>query len=73
MVVIKIPKESSLRLKFSLGLDGKGNEIVKSKTFSNIKNTSADEDVHAVAKGISELCKYTLMEISRQDNGIISE
>lgn len=73
MAVIKTPKESSLKLKFSLGLDGKGNEIVKSKTFPRIKNISSDEDVHVVAKCISELCKHTLMEISRQDSAIISE
>lgn len=73
MAVVKIPKESSLRLKFSLGLDGKGNEIVKSKTFPNVKNTASDENIHAVAKGISQLCKHTLMEISRQDNANLSE
>lgn len=73
MAIIKTPKESSLKLKFSCGLDGKGNEITKSKSFANLKNTSTDDNIHSVGKGIAGLCKHTLMEITRVDNAVISE
>lgn len=73
MAVVKIPKESSLKLKFSCGLDEKGNAITKSKSLANIKNTAADENIYAVGKEIAGLCKHTLMEVARVDNSVISE
>lgn len=73
MAVIKTPKESSLKLKFSCGLDGKGNEITKSKSLANVKNTAADDNIHAVGKEIAGLCKHTLMEVTRVDNAVLSE
>lgn len=73
MAVIKTPKESSVKLKFSLGLDGKGNEITKSKTLANVKNAASDENIHEVAKEISNLQKHTLMEVARVDNALLSE
>ncbi|WP_143151369.1 DUF1659 domain-containing protein, partial [Tepidibacter formicigenes] len=38
MAVVKIPKESSIKLTFSLGLDEHGKEILRKKSLSHVKN-----------------------------------
>lgn len=73
MAIVKVPKESSIRIKFSAGQDGKGNEIIKNKTLPHVKSDAVDDNVHAVAKEIAALSQHTLMEIVRVDNSALNE
>lgn len=73
MAVIKTPENSSIKMTFSHGMDGQGNEIIKSKTLANVKTSATDDNIHAVAKGVSGLQNHTLMKVVRQDNALLSE
>ncbi|SHK67888.1 DUF1659 domain-containing protein [Tepidibacter formicigenes] len=73
MAVVKIPKESLIKLTFSLGLDEHGKEILRKKSLSHVKNDATDDNIYYVAKGISGLQQHTLMDVVRQDNSSLSE
>ncbi|SHH42048.1 DUF1659 domain-containing protein [Tepidibacter thalassicus] len=73
MAIVKIPKESSIKLTFSLGLDEHGKEIFKRKSLAHVKNDATDDNIYAVAKGISGLQQHNLVDVIRQDNLSLSE
>ena len=51
----EIKNGSSLKLQFNSGLGTNGKVIIKSKTFSNLKEDASADDVLAVATAISNL------------------
>ncbi|MDU2197742.1 MAG: DUF1659 domain-containing protein [Peptostreptococcaceae bacterium] len=51
----EIKNGSSLKLQFNRGLGTNGKVIIKSKTFSNLKEDASADDVLAVATAISNL------------------
>ncbi len=67
MAVVSEAKDSKLRIKYIEGIDGDGNNIVKTKTYSNVKAGSADADVYLVADAMMTLQSKTVEEIARID------
>ena len=67
MAVIKNHADSKLKLVFNAGLDEKNNEIIKNKTFSNIKSTAEDENLYNLGGAISDLQSYSLMNLMKYE------
>ncbi|MBS4215146.1 MULTISPECIES: DUF1659 domain-containing protein [Neobacillus] len=59
---------SKLRLAFQVDIDEKGNPVVKTKTFSNIKKESTADQLFQVALAISALCNDPLNKTERSDS-----
>jgi len=67
MTVITNAKESKLQLKFSMGLDSNGKEIIKTKTLTGIKTQATDQDVMDVATALVSLQSNPVADIVRVD------
>ncbi|KDR96804.1 Protein of unknown function [Peptoclostridium litorale DSM 5388] len=65
--------DSSIRLKYSYGVDGDGHEISKRKTLSKVKCDSTNEDIYAVAQSIGGLQDPSLVEVVREDSKMLNE
>ncbi|WP_108670226.1 DUF1659 domain-containing protein [Peribacillus acanthi] len=57
----------SLRLTFDGGVDGKGNQIFKRKSFSNIDVTATPDQLFATGNAIAVLQGYPLLSIDSQE------
>lgn len=65
--------ESILVLAFNVGVDEKGNEIIKTQRFSKLSANAKDEDILGVSKSLSSICDYPLKKVINQEISIISE
>ena len=63
----EIKNGSSLKLQFNRGLGTNGKVIIKSKTFSNLKEDASSNDVLAVSTAISNLQKHDLYDTIKID------
>ena len=68
----EIKNASSLKLQFNKGLDSNGKDVIGSKTFSNLKESSSADDILAVANAIGELQKHDLYDVVKIDYTSIS-
>ena len=74
MSVITMNNPSRLRVKLDAGLsDSTGKTIVKSKTYSNLKNDANEQDVYDVAQALMGLQDYDVLEVLKQDSTTLSE
>ena len=67
MPVMPNQANSKLKLVFSTGLDENNKDIVKNKTFSNIKPTISSEDLYELGTAISDLQAYPLLNLIRYE------
>lgn len=63
----EIKNASSLKLQFSKGLGTDGKPLTGSKTFSNLKEDAASDDVLAVANALANLQKHDLYDVIKID------
>ena len=68
MAVISNAKESKVQLKFSIGLDNNGKEIIKTKTLTGIKTQATDQDVMDVMQTLASLQSNNVSAIVRVDS-----
>lgn len=73
MAVNTVPQHSKLKIQYDAGLDKKGNQIVKSKTYSRIKASATNEDVYSVAASLTGLQELPLISVTRIDETEIVE
>lgn len=59
------PMDTRLQIQFDLGLGENGRRISRTKTFSNIKSTAADQDLYEVASALIALQEYPVAAIRR--------
>jgi hypothetical protein len=71
-MAVEINNLSSLKIKLSLGLDGDGKAITRSKTFGALKHNALTDDILAVANAFAGLGQYDLMDVLKVDNTSIS-
>ncbi|QEK11522.1 DUF1659 domain-containing protein [Crassaminicella thermophila] len=64
---------SKLKIIFSNGVDENGKERKKTKTYSNLKSTSTDQDVYDLAAILVGLQTDTALKVSRLDEKEISQ
>lgn len=64
-----MPNEATSKLKLVLnaGLDENSKNIVKNKTFSNIKPNVSNEDLYELGAAISNLQSYPLISIVKHE------
>jgi len=65
MAIVTVPRDSKLKLQLDGGVDGNGREIVKSKTFSNVKTDAVDDTVYTVANSLTSLQNLPLISVTR--------
>ncbi|MGL5713770.1 DUF1659 domain-containing protein [Clostridium chrysemydis] len=66
--VTEIKNFSSLRIKFDCGLGDNGRSLIRSRTYSNLKNDATALDVFNVANAIASLQKHSVLDIVKVDN-----
>lgn len=72
MAVTVIKNPSGLKMKFYCGKDENDKNIIRSKTFSNLRPDSSDEDVYEVGTAIASLQKNNVIDIIKLDNTVLS-
>ncbi|WP_080846319.1 DUF1659 domain-containing protein [Cytobacillus gottheilii] len=65
--------DSKLKLAFETGLNEKGEPILKSKTFSNIKRDASADGLLSAAQAVGSLTDTPLVSITRNDSYTIAE
>jgi hypothetical protein len=73
MAVVTNQADSKLKLVLNAGLDENNKDIIKNKTFSNIKSTVNNDDLYNLGVAISELQSYSLVNIKRYEEYEILE
>ena len=71
MAVTSVKVHSAMVLKFKTGVDAKGNDLIKSQSFSKVKVGATDEDILAVGAALGDLLEFALTDVSRQDQTTI--
>lgn len=71
MAVQSTLAKSAVTLKYIAGVDEKGNDIIKTKKFSNLKVAAAAQDVYDAAQAMGPLMKYPVTEIIRTDDSVL--
>jgi hypothetical protein len=59
---------TKLRLVFDGGIDNQGHQILKSRTFSNVRKESTVDQLFQTAQAITALCNDSLHSVERNDN-----
>ncbi|MFV0358087.1 MAG: DUF1659 domain-containing protein [Bacteroides thetaiotaomicron] len=72
MAITKENLSSKLSIRSNYGtVDGK--DIIKSRTYSNLKATAADQDIYDTAVAISAIQDKPLQEVVRVETSILIE
>lgn len=61
-----------MQLKLNTGLDENGKEIIKTKTYSNVKSDAQDQGIYDVGSSLAELQDHALEEIHRVNDMILT-
>ena len=64
--------KSALSLRYKEGVDTNGEDIIKTKKFSNLKVTATDENIFNVAAAFSPLMKYPVLESVRSNENALT-
>ncbi|WP_019230372.1 DUF1659 domain-containing protein [Sedimentibacter sp. B4] len=67
MAVIANQADSKLKLVFNAGLDEENKDIIKNKTFANVKPAVTNDNLYNLAVSMSDLQSYTLSKIVRYE------
>lgn len=73
MAVQAMPVDSRLQLRLIVGQDAQGNPIYRTSSYSNVKPTASDDDVHAVGNALVGLQIHSLDELRRINNYVLIE
>jgi hypothetical protein len=67
MAIIANQADSKLKLVFNAGIDEENKDIMKNKTFANVKPAVTNENIYNLAVSMSDLQSYTLSKIVRYE------
>lgn len=73
MAIISIANASSIKVKFYHGEDLNGKPIVKTRTYSSVRQKTSNEDIINIITAIANLQQHTLTGLNRIDNTSLSE
>lgn len=65
MAVISTPQGSRLSISYITGKDERGVDVVRSRTYNNIKSSALDQDVMDIATLLSGLQTYPVKSVTR--------
>jgi hypothetical protein len=71
MAVQSTRVNTALSLKYKTGIDASGNDILKTKRFSNVKVIAPDQNIFDTAAALSSLLKYEVTDVVRNDDNLI--
>jgi hypothetical protein len=71
MAVQSTRVNTALALKYKTGVDASGNDILKTKKFSNVKVIAPDQNIFITAEALSSLLKYEIVYVLRNDDNVI--
>lgn len=69
----QLPTNTRLQLFFVTGIDPEGNDVVKAKSFNNMKTDATASQLLSVSNALASLQQHTLKEIKRNDTSLITE
>ncbi|WP_160725893.1 DUF1659 domain-containing protein [Bacillus sp. USDA818B3_A] len=64
-------ESTKLRIVFDAGIDNKGNPILKSRSFNNVKKEATADQLFQAAQAIAALCNDELNKVERNDSSEI--
>jgi hypothetical protein len=65
--------DSQLRLSFDFGKDVDGNQVVKYKSFNNVKTDATADALHSIATALAPLQQHPLLTVERNNSYEIIE
>ncbi|AFK85337.1 MULTISPECIES: DUF1659 domain-containing protein [Thermoanaerobacterium] len=65
MAVISTPQGSRISISYITGKDERGVDVIRSRTYNNIKSSALDQDVMDVAAVLSGLQTYPVKSVTR--------
>ena len=71
MAVMSTQIKSALTLRYKSGIDASGKDIIKTKKFSNIKLTAADQGLLDVSSALTPLMKYPIVQVVRSNDSVL--
>jgi hypothetical protein len=71
MAVTSTLVKSALNIRFKAGVDEAGKDIIKAKSYSNIKVTSTEDDLLLIGTALGSLMQYEFTGIVRSDDKVI--
>lgn len=72
-MVISVNYPSTFKLKFLCGKDDDGKNIIKSKSYGDLRDTATIEDCYLVGTKMASLQKHSIIDILKIDNTSISQ
>lgn len=72
MAIISTKEKSTLKLKYTVGVDESGKDIFKTFSVSNLKADLEDESLFNLSSKLTDIQKFTTDEIKRVDETIIT-
>ncbi|HHX94379.1 MAG TPA: DUF1659 domain-containing protein [Clostridia bacterium] len=67
------PLSSRLSLRVQTGTDDEGNPVMRTRSYSGIKPSAADQDVYDVAQVIAGLQQHPVEEITRVNEDALAD
>lgn len=67
MAVVANQSGSKFKLVLIAGIDENNNDIIKNKTFSNVKTTATNDSIYTVATALAGLQSYNLSNIVKTE------
>lgn len=65
MALEVVPVSSRLSLRLQTGIDDEGNPVLRTRSYSGVKPSAADQDVYDVAQIIAGLQQHPVEQITR--------
>lgn len=62
-----------MQLKLNTGLDQEGKEIIRTKTYSNVKAEADNQNIFDVASSLASLQEHGLHQVHRVDDIILTK
>lgn len=62
---------TKMQLRLNTGLDGEGKEILRTKTYSNVKTSAENQAIYDVASSMAGLQEHELKEIHKVDDVVL--
>lgn len=67
MAIVANQSDSKFKLVLNAGVGENNKDIIKNKTFGNVKSTVTNENIFEVATSLAELQEYTLTNVVKYE------
>ena len=72
MPVASTKIQSTLVMECKTSIDAKGNDVLKSYSFNNIKMTSTDDELFNVSNTLASLLRYPVVKVLKTEQNLIT-